>query len=398
MAVAPFSSRYGEHYRYDKTVIVGIYSSWYTAEYTNRPASAWYVKPNANKGPRYTFIHGFKVFNIKDDFRVAATLNECRPRVHTDTYSDGAIVTYKTMIEGHINPRTPPVLNDTADEAMRTARTKALNKLKSNKSLQLANDMIEARKTVNMVANPMIKVLNAYRAVRRGDPRSAARALGFDNHRPSSTRVPLNMWLELKYGWLPMLGTIEDGVSVLKEGFGTPAAGMYAKVVGGDKRPYEWESPSSGNESLKLYGEIHARCGLIYTVDDAIIRSLDDAGVLNPLSIAWEAVPFSFVLDWFIPVGNVLSALSATAGLKFVHGWESSRHDKHEVLTTRKMDPHPDPSKKTTLIDPGMYHSESSYYFRTRIDKFPLPGLYTAPNPFSTERAISAVALLRQLF
>lgn len=397
MAVAPFSSRYGEHYQFDKEVKVGIYSSWYTAEYTDRPASAWYNKPNANKGPRYTFVHGFKVFNIKDDFRVAAKLHDVRPRVHTDTYSDGAVVTYKTGMYGHINPRTPPILNEVADEAMRTARTKALNKLKSNKSLQLANDMIEARKTVNMVAGPMLQVLRAYRSVRNGNFRQAANHLGI-NKKLADPRTPLNRWLELQYGWLPMLGTINDGVSILKDGFGTPGKGMYAKVVGGDKRPYEWESPDESDESLKLYGEIHARCGLIYSVDDAMIRSLDDSGVLNPLSIAWEAVPFSFVLDWFIPVGNVLSALTATAGLKLVHGWESSRHDKHEVLSQRRIQPHPDPDKKSTLIDGGYYHSESSYYFRTRINQFPLPGLYTNPQPFSTKRSISAVALLRQLF
>lgn len=32
------------------------------------------------------------------------------------------------------------------------------------------------------------------------------------------------------------------------------------------------------------------------------------AGLQDPLSVAWELLPYSFVLDWFIPVGNYLQA------------------------------------------------------------------------------------------
>ena len=42
---------------------------------------------------------------------------------------------------------------------------------------------------------------------------------------------------------------------------------------------------------------------------------LQQLGLLNPASIAWELVPYSFVLDWFSNIGQVLGQFTAFAGL-----------------------------------------------------------------------------------
>ena len=41
-------------------------------------------------------------------------------------------------------------------------------------------------------------------------------------------------------------------------------------------------------------------------------------GLVNPLSVAWELVPFSFVVDWFSGVGNVLDGYTDLLGLSVV--------------------------------------------------------------------------------
>lgn len=45
----------------------------------------------------------------------------------------------------------------------------------------------------------------------------------------------------------------------------------------------------------------------------------------NPLEWAWEAITLSFVIDWFIPVGNFLSSLDAYSGTSGVWGTRSVR-------------------------------------------------------------------------
>lgn len=60
-----------------------------------------------------------------------------------------------------------------------------------------------------------------------------------------------------------------------------------------------------------------------------------------PLQIVWELVPFSFVVDWFVPVGDVLSRFepkrffgSLAAGVIVQHRWHSIRS---EAESSRKL-------------------------------------------------------------
>lgn len=45
----------------------------------------------------------------------------------------------------------------------------------------------------------------------------------------------------------------------------------------------------------------------------SLARSL---GLANPAAVAWEVVPYSFVVDWFLPVGSYLSAWGVIPALK----------------------------------------------------------------------------------
>lgn len=59
---------------------------------------------------------------------------------------------------------------------------------------------------------------------------------------------------------------------------------------------------------------------LDYVLDRAALKSLTAIGLMDPASTAWELVPWSFVVDWTLPIGDWLSSLSATLGLSFRAG------------------------------------------------------------------------------
>lgn len=42
---------------------------------------------------------------------------------------------------------------------------------------------------------------------------------------------------------------------------------------------------------------------------NALLLCLADHGLLNPASVAWEVMPYSFVIDWWFNVGDVLASL-----------------------------------------------------------------------------------------
>lgn len=77
-------------------------------------------------------------------------------------------------------------------------------------------------------------------------------------------------------------------------------------------------------------------------------------GLNVPLQIAWELVPFSFVMDWFLPVGEVLSRFepkrffgSLSAGIRFV----SCGHSVKSEATMRR-----DVTRKNVNLDrPAVY-------------------------------------------
>lgn len=79
-------------------------------------------------------------------------------------------------------------------------------------------------------------------------------------------------------------------------------------------------SKTFGSASSLGHGVGHAEvyCSS-YTRIDALpanetLISLASSGVTNPLLVAWELVPFSFVVDWAIPVGAWLESLDAMLG------------------------------------------------------------------------------------
>lgn len=65
------------------------------------------------------------------------------------------------------------------------------------------------------------------------------------------------------------------------------------------------------------------RFGCEIRVVNPTLRKLRDTGLINPLQTAWELVPFSFVIDWFVNVGDHISALGMFTGLEVRNGFTS---------------------------------------------------------------------------
>ena len=49
------------------------------------------------------------------------------------------------------------------------------------------------------------------------------------------------------------------------------------------------------------------------------MKAISYYGLDNPTLAVWEAMPYSFVVDWFLPVGDYLSSLSAFNGIEVIN-------------------------------------------------------------------------------
>lgn len=273
-----------------------------------------------------------------------------------------------------------------------------------NSKVNIAVSLAEGGQVSRMFSDTARRIAGAYRALRHGDIPGVKKHINVKRRHAESLarRGPLDLrrhapqyWLELQYGWKPLLGdlygTVTQFHSRVQEGY-----------------PIRTRSGSSGiftraDPNLLCLGLVHANAHQLqrtkvrylveYWVDSSAPANLNDWGLTNPLEVAWELVPYSFVVDWFLPVGDFLSSLDAYLGITFRRGTMSVLSDTYSsaVYKAAKVVGHVTNAQGYDRFIHTTYH-------RTVLTG--LPGL-SAPrlkNPLSKVHAANAISLLSLAF
>jgi len=74
---------------------------------------------------------------------------------------------------------------------------------------------------------------------------------------------------------------------------------------------------------------IKVRAGVLTMLDK--LDNLKIWGINRPLETAWELMPFSFIIDWFINVGDTLSAWAPDVGFKTLASWAVIERETHQM-------------------------------------------------------------------
>lgn len=132
-----------------------------------------------------------------------------------------------------------------------------------------------------------------------------------------------------------------------------------------------------------------ARMGVKFRVSNPILRDLQQLGLVNPVSIAWEVTPWSFVVDWFVGVGNFIELQTATAGLSFVDGYTTTREAYTGSCTSVRC------GKSGQSYDSNnLSRSDRTVEIRrTPLVGFPAPSLLKGKGIHSETRAREALSL-----
>lgn len=266
--------------------------------------------------------------------------------------------------------------------------TEVLLNLKDQK-VNVMENLATAIQTASMIGKRASDLFKFLSAVKARDWKRIRRELGWT---PRPTRNPskdmADKWLEYIYGWKPLIQDIYGGWELLNEQL-KPAMLFHAKRT----LKETVVPPSSGGNSYGNYSysgkcDIDHKIKIWARLDDKYARDCARAGLTNPVSIAWEVVPFSFLVDWALPIGNVLSALDATHGLLFVGGYVSTRASSSVHVSATKGQAW----NVTQVIDPGLSHMEKSSFTREALSGWPVPRPYFK-SPFSTIHVANALAL-----
>lgn len=308
------------------------------------------------------------------------------------------------------------------DGVQREALSGLLDKIK-NQKVNLGQAFGERIQTVNMLTQSINRLASAARAIRRGRLDHAVRLFDMSVGTKHATRVPLNLrkrvkeskdnlanyWLEYTYGWKPLLMDIYGAAKAIADSFVDPLTGDPTIVCKADSRKsseelfkgtsFENGFSNGGNywnykESFDCLNRTEYRYLVEYTYDDEFAHQMSSLGISNPISLAWELLPYSFVLDWVLPIGDYLGQLDATKGLRFRRGSVSYRitSNAQTIWTynrSRADFPYVSGCGRTLL-----YEKKN----RSILSGFPGPELPMLSPKIGVSRAISGLALLNQAF
>lgn len=179
-----------------------------------------------------------------------------------------------------------------------------LDKLRG--SIQLGADFAEAGQTLKMIQ----QTLKALRSPLRTLSKHAQKA-NVGAHLQTLGKG----WLAWHFGVRPLVETLHELTELLEKQLFEKRQVTVVK-----KATLAHRKDSAGlfeDHSFKLYVRISGFVG----VDDVNLATLESLGLINPAAVAWEVVPFSFVVDWFYPIGLYLQSLSATSGRTVTNGY-----------------------------------------------------------------------------
>jgi hypothetical protein len=187
--------------------------------------------------------------------------------------------------------------------------------------------LAEGREALNMMSTRLRQIGKAAMLVRRGKFALAAstlditlpkhkirdmrnKSLNWDPYRKLSS-----FWLEYWLGWAPLVGDVYSAMEVLSQDFKTEVQLVRTG------RPFElekWDGTADTGSLHSLSGRLTGQAWAGIQVTNPNLLLLNQLGMINPASVAWAVVPFSFVLGWFVNVQEFLDQFTDFVGLKLI--------------------------------------------------------------------------------
>lgn len=270
----------------------------------------------------------------------------------------------------------------------------------------------EGRKTVDMVASRARHLAWMAWSLKRGrfdlffemfhdsvsPPGRRRRQRWKNDFGKDASKAASNIWLEASYGWVPFMSDVRSSVITLMDVMDRPESRV-GTVTSKRTRSSIYKTSESlfyawSNRLLYSTGTVYdsQSCKATWQFRNKDSEVPGRFGLLNPLEVAWELVPFSFVADWFLPIGDYLSSLDAPFRFQHLGGTIGGRRETTIDYTVTRRWP------SSAVFSGGRASTNSVYVTRSPMASIPNPRLATLafePN-LGVARTISGISLLRQ--
>lgn len=260
-----------------------------------------------------------------------------------------------------------------------------------NSEVDLGVALAEARKTAELLGKNTTSLANSLDKFMSRNASKLGKMLSWK-------KIP-GRYLEWCYGVTPLLNDIDGSAKALSE---MVELGYDLSYTTRGSAHDEWivtEKSAQYDTGVPLYYECSIKesryISCVNVMPDNLLPVFSSLGLTNPATVVWELVPYSFVLDWVVPIGGWLEVLDAGAFSSFREGSFSSiqriEGTNYEV---------------GTLGSPWVV-SECSGQFVVRGGRFDRSVLYANPappifprlrSPLSLDKMAKGLSLLTSVF
>lgn len=248
----------------------------------------------------------------------------------------------------------------------------------ANQKVHVANIIAERAQTLDLLSST-VKRLSALLSGKK-------KLLASASHYLVNPKKIANDFLALKFGVEPLVSDIKGAAEVLAESLG-PNDELVVTIRTNRKTPLDFL-----RGGMRVLGEMEASYVVKYKVPNPFARTLQSFGLINTTEVLWEVTPWSFVVDWIIPIGKYLNQLSAETGIEFMTGTYAER-----VVASVTFDQSPESLGSTYE---SSYHGSGTFVYhrkiRTVLTSPPEKLRLVIKNPLSWTHGFLSAALVIQ--
>lgn len=253
-------------------------------------------------------------------------------------------------------------------------------KIKDDK-VNLASMIAEYRETARAFHSLAKNILDTVRSIRK------AKLPRWLRSRTPLSKTAATEYLTHTYGTLPLCSDLHDILGGLQERLQLPIYKKYVVTKRVTSSGFHTQDSYTGHDAWKADLQERAIAYVKFDPDGSVFTTG------NPLEWVWEATPFSFVVDWAIPIGDYLASLDALLGCELYAG---SLTRKRQYNSESSLIPEPRAANETMLFD-GIGKSWYKSFEREKLTNVPLPALPGYEPSESLHAILNGLALLRAL-
>jgi hypothetical protein len=248
-------------------------------------------------------------------------------------------------------------LESTADNKAKTLFLKKLKKTQTK--FQSGVFLGEIHETLEFIRNPALGLrrgINEYYTDVKKRLKGAKRGLSRRYHSRNLSEIVADTWLEHAFAWSPLVNDVKDGAEALANynlGKAGEARRITAKAGAEDTQYTPFYSRNFGYLKYHYRYQTKASVVVIYRAgvgaspDSPLLMSAKHFGVSweEIIPTIWELIPYSFLVDYFTNIGDILDSWSYQHLKKrwmnrtVLRTIEHSMHDMYldqAILTARK--------------------------------------------------------------